>query len=355
MWRMRTSCSTILVPDLMKRTIVIVILLLSLGACERQLASVPLHELVGQTMGTSFSIKIATDDELDKSQLEQEVTAVLTGIDSSMSTWQPVSELSRINANTSTDWINVSAEFCDVIAAALELSEDTGGAFDITIGPLVNLWGFGPTALETESVPTEESIDSARQRVGYRNLQTDCMTPAIRKSRPDVYVDLSAYAKGYAVDQLAELLDAMGYGDYLVEIGGELRMRGHNAKKERWAVAIEKPADFSRTVQSVVYLTDQAMATSGDYRNFFEADGQRYSHTIDSRTGRPVTHDAAAVTIVADSAATADALATALLVLGPEQGFQFAEQENIAAYFLVRDGANIEEKVSTAFMKLPRQ
>jgi thiamine biosynthesis lipoprotein len=314
-----------------------------------------LHELIGQTMGTSFSIKIIADDELGKSQLQQEVTAVLTSIDSSMSTWQPDSELSQFNANTSTNWIGVSAEFCDVIAAALELSQHTGGAFDITVGPLVNLWGFGPTALATGSVPAEESITSVRERVGYRNLQTNCMTPAIRKLRPDVYIDLSAYAKGYAVDKLAELLDENGYSSYLVEIGGELRMRGHNAKNERWAVAIEKPADFSRTIQSVVYLTDQAMATSGDYRNFFEVDGQRYSHTIDSRTGRPVTHDVAAVTVVADSAATADALATALLVLGPADGFQFAEEEKIAAYFLVRDGAKIDEKVSSAFMELPRQ
>jgi thiamine biosynthesis lipoprotein len=339
----------------MNRVIVLALLALLPGACGRQHTPMPQYELIGQTMGTSFSIKVVTDDELNGSQLEQEVAGLLSHIDSNLSTWQPDSDLSLFNSNTSTDWIEVTTELCDVIEAALNLSERTGGAFDITVGPLVNLWGFGPKTREVETVPTDESIASARKRVGYQNLQTDCLTPAIRKSRPDVYVDLSAFAKGYAVDQLAELLDKQGIENYLVELGGELRLRGHNANSQSWAVAIEKPADFERTVQTVVHLTDQAMATSGDYRNFFEIDDQRYSHTIDSRTGRPVAHNAAAVTVISASAASADGLATALLVLGPEEGFEFAERENIAAYFLIRRGSNIEEIASTAFTVLPQQ
>lgn len=343
------------VAELMSRIIFMALLGLFLAACERQSALTPQHELIGQTMGTSFSIKVVTDVELDKSALEREVTDLLSRINSNLSTWLPDSALSLLNASTSTEWTDVTAELCDVIEAALMLSERTGGAFDITVGPLVNLWGFGPKTPELETVPTEASIALTKQRVGYQKLQTDCATPAVRKSRPDVYIDLSAFAKGYAVDQLAELLDGRGIENYLVEVGGEVRLRGQNANDENWAIAIEKPADFARTVQTIVHLTDQAMATSGDYRNFFEIDEQRYSHTIDSRTGRPVAHNAAAVTVIATSAASADGLATALLVLGPEEGFEFAERENIAAYFLLRHGADIEELASTAFMGLPGQ
>lgn len=352
---MKISCSTTSVPDVISRIFFLALLGLLLAACERQRATTPQLELVGQTMGTSFSIKVVTGIPLDKSKLEQEVTALLTRINGNLSTWLPDSALSLLNANTSTDWTGVTAELCDVIESALNLSEHTGGAFDITVGPLVNLWGFGPEIPEVEKIPTEASIALTKQRVGYQKLQTDCTIPAVRKSRPDVYIDLSAFAKGYAVDQLAELLDAQGIGNYLVEIGGEVRLRGQNANDENWAIAIEKPADFARTVQTVVHLTDQAMATSGDYRNFFEINGQRYAHTIDTRTGRPPTHNAAAVTVITTSAASADGLATALLVLGPKEGFEFAERENIAAYFLLRHGSDIKELASTAFKGMSRQ
>jgi thiamine biosynthesis lipoprotein len=340
----------------MIRRIAWIILTLLLSGCGEQRAGLPTYELTGQTMGTSFSITlVAANDDLDRASLEQQVVAVLARIDQRMSTWRTDSELSIFNTRASTDWASVSREFCEVIEAALELSERTGGAFDITVGPLVNLWGFGPVDNDRKTLPSEEQIAATLQRVGYLNLQTDCEVPAVRKSRADIYVDLSAIAKGYAVDQLADLLDEQQQENYLVEIGGEIRMRGRNATKQNWAVAIEKPADHERAVQTVIRLTGQAMATSGDYRNFFEAGGQRYSHTIDSRTGRPVTHNVAAVTVIAANAAIADGLATALLVLGPDEGFAFAEREEIAAYFLLRDGTEIIEKASAAFRELPNQ
>lgn len=332
---------------------IVTLLALALVGCDDPHTTLPTHELRGQTMGTTFSIKLVNPEAgPDLAALQQNVTDVLDRVNQRMSTWIPDSELSKFNDSESTDWINSSMEFCHVIDAALGLGDFTDGAFDITIGPLVNLWGFGPGKSTRLAPPDDDLISSTRKRVGYRQLQANCDIPAVRKARADIYVDLSAYAKGYAVDQLACLLDESGLANYLVEVGGELRMRGSNASASDWAVAVEKPADFERAVQTIIRLTDSAMATSGDYRNFFEYDGQRFSHTIDSRTGRPVTHAAAAVTVIATTAAQADALATALLVLGPEEGFEFAEKKRIAAYFLLRKDDEIEEKVTTMFASL---
>jgi thiamine biosynthesis lipoprotein len=225
------------------------------------------------------------------------------------------------------------------------------GAFDVTVGPLVNLWGFGPDPVRFEP-PPDSAIDAARERVDYRSLRADCGQPAIRKDKADVYVDLSAYAKGFGVDRVAELLDARGLHRYLVEIGGELRMRGLNADDQPWAVAIETPAESSGNVMRIVRLTDKAMASSGDYRNYFESGGRRFSHSIDPRTGRPTTHNLAAVTVVSDSAALADALATALLVLGPDDGFVLAESEGIPAYFQLRAAGGFEQRATTEFLAL---
>ena len=324
-------------------------MLTALGACDDSARERPVQELVGSTMGTTFSVKvIAPPENLDLPALNQDIQAVLDGINGAMSTYLSDSELSRFNASESVDWVEVSPALCHAVEAALVVSEFTGGAFDVTVGPLVNLWGFGPAGSGYEP-PGNDAITVAMQDIGYTKLSVDCTTPALRKASPGVYVDLSAFAKGHAVDEVAELLEARTLADYLVEIGGEMRMRGRNAKSEPWAIAIETPDRSGRSVQTVVHLTDAAMATSGDYRNFFEHDGQFYSHTIDPRTGYPVTHNGASVTVVADTAAFADAAATALLVLGPDAGMELAERESIAAYFLLRLGSEFEERMSSLF------
>ncbi|MGI9205674.1 MAG: FAD:protein FMN transferase [Woeseiaceae bacterium] len=337
----------------MRARLVILLISVTLVACaDRSMDSV-VNELSGQTMGTTFSIKIvAPENAVNKELISNRVNTILERINGRMSTWLPESELSVFNANPSTNWINTSPEFCRVFESALAISHHTHGAFDITVGPLVNLWGFGPREQGTLEPPTDASIEVAVNRIGYRKLQADCDLPGVRKSQADVYVDLSAFAKGYAVDQIADELDGHGLVNYLVEIGGELRMRGHNASEDDWAIAIEKPTELERTVQVIVHLTDQAMATSGDYRNFFEHGEKRFSHTIDPRTGRPVSHHGAAVTVVSENAARADALATALLVLGPDEGFSFAESERIAANFLLRDESGIKEKMTRNFVEL---
>lgn len=306
-------------------------------------------ELSGSTMGTTFNIVlVAPADWLPLDTLEQRIDETLDHVDSLASTWRPDSELSGLNSRTATDWIDVSPEFCQMLEAALVVSEETGGAFDVTVGPLVNLWGFGPGREVTEP-PSAEEIEAARSLVGYDGIQTDCRRPAVRKRDARMYVDLSGWAKGYAVDRVAELLGEAGASDFLVEIGGELRVSGRNAENRLWAIAIEAPATDRRGAQAIIRISDASVATSGDYRNYFEFGGRRYSHTIDARSGRPVTHELAAVTVVDPNAARADALATALLVLGPEDGPALAERLGIAGYFLVRSSAGIREIATTAF------
>lgn len=300
-------------------------------------------ELTGSAMGTSFSVTlIAPGDDLSMERLQSRIIDTLDAIENLASTWRGDSELSRFNANTDSGWIDTSFELCNAIERALEVSRLTDGAFDITVGPLVNAWGFGPDGAIGEP-PAEETLRAIRQSVGYENLQTRCEAPAVAKQTGNLYVDLSGWAKGYAVDELALLLDAHELRDYLVEIGGEIRVRGHNAEGLKWAVAIEAPSTTERVPHTVLRVTDVSVATSGDYRNYFEYDGRRYSHTIDARTGQPVSHTLAAVTVVNASAAFADAMATALLVLGPSAGPARAEALGIAAYFLIRNKTGIEE------------
>ena len=187
------------------------------------------------------------------------------------------------------------------------------------------------------------------RHVVYDKLKLDCDNGLVRKTDPGVYVDLSGWAKGFAVDELAELLTSRDLGNFLVEVGGEMRVAGYNSEARKWAVAIEAPSTSRRAPHSIIRVTDTAVATSGDYRNFFEHDGTSYSHTIDPRTGRPVLHRLAAVTVMHASSAFADAMATALLVLGPDDGPVLAEDLGLAAYFLVRGKSGIEEITTNAF------
>ncbi len=312
-------------------------------------------EITGDTMGTQYTIKLVGVSEAGGTDaVEDEIDKILDRVNGMMSTYIPDADISRFNSSASLDWIRVPGEFCEAIEHSLSLSELTHGAFDVTAGPLVNLWGFGPAEMKFDA-PTDAEIESTRAMVGYEYLETDCSVPAIRRTIEGLEIDLSAYAKGYAVDELAEMLAASGYDRFLVEIGGEIRVSGLNSRDRNWAIGIEVPRAGVREPYTVVRLTDLAVATSGDYRNFFEHDGVRYSHEIDTRTGRPVTHELAAVSIIGESAATADALATGILVLGPEAGLTLAREENIAAMLLTRSESGIEERVSPRFEELAKR
>lgn len=311
----------------------------------------PSHELTGTTMGTTFSVKIvAPPRPLQLESLRDEIRVLLEAVNQRMSTYIEDSEISLFNSSPGDEWVPVSAELCASIEDAQAISRLSGGAFDVTVAPLVDAWGFGP-AIAVDTPPDDATIRALLADTGYGYLDADCSIPALRKRGSGVRVDLSAWAKGYAVDRIAGLLASHNVSDYLVEIGGELRGHGLNARREPWSIAIETPRTAGRSVHKVVRLTDFAMATSGDYRNYFEHDGRMYSHTIDPRTGHPVAHEAASVTVVADSAAFADGIATALLVLGPDAGLALAEREEIAAFFLLRLGDGFEERVTTSFAK----
>lgn len=308
--------------------------------------------LAGRTMGTTYTIKLARlPAGLDAVQLQVEVDALLEAVNNQMSTYRPDSELSRFNRSASTEWQPVSPELARVVAQAQQISRLTGGAFDVTVAPIVDLWNFGPT-FHVKRLPSDAEIAEALTHVGYRKLAVRLDPPALRKDDPLLRVDLSAIAKGWGVDQVAQLLNRRHIPGFLVEIGGEIQAVGTRADGSPWSVGIEAPTPGQRRVHRVLPLCDSALATSGNYRNFFEADGVRYSHTMDPRTGRPVTHRLASVTVAHPSCALADALATGLMVLGESEAPRVAERNGWAALFLVSQPTGWQESVSPAFVPL---
>ncbi|MGH8558359.1 MAG: FAD:protein FMN transferase [Methylococcales bacterium] len=300
-------------------------------------------------MGTTFSIKIPKLPQgLDPSELKKEINDTLIFVNSMMSTYQADSELSKLNQNPSTGWIGISAQLAEVLDEALRISELSDGAYDVTVGPLVNLWGFGPGDFKQE-VPNPAAIKALLTECGFRMIRLNEQKNAVRKNLPDIYIDLSSIAKGYGVDQLADLLSGYVIRDYLIEVGGELRVRGSSAGGKNWTIGIEKPVPGERLIEQAIQLKDVSVATSGDYRNFFEVEGVRYSHMIDPRTGWPVSHDLASVTVLDKTAMRADGLATALMVLGSDAGFRLAQEHHIVAFFIKRDGAGFAKLASSKF------
>ncbi|MDX1399263.1 MAG: FAD:protein FMN transferase [Oceanospirillum sp.] len=303
----------------------------------------------GPIMGTQYHVSVVESEgiSLDKAgqqALAEGIKNTLVDVDLKMSTYKQHSELSRFNQTSVGQWFPVSADTAVVVEEALQIAAESGGVFDPTIGPLVNLWGFGPD-LKPDQVPSEAELALAFERVGYRSVAVkgvESDAPSLRKDK-NIYLDLSAIAKGYGVDQVARYLDRQGFHNYLVEVGGELRLKGRKPDGTTWKIAIEKPSTSGQVVQEVLALTNVSVATSGGYRNYFEADGQRFSHTINPLTGRPITHKLASVTVLHRSCATADAMATALMVMGPEKGLEFAREQGLAVYMLVKaDGEGFD-------------
>ncbi len=327
------------------------LLLLQAGCSAKHEEKPEMLMLSGATMGTTFNLKYypKTISLHSVKNIRPTVQALLDSIEDKMSTYLPDSEISRFNQAPVGQWTDVSEQTLKVVEIARTASETTEGAFDISVAPLVNLWGFGPN-FSTDSIPGWPAIDRALERVGYTALEIRITPPALLKNRK-MSIDLSGVAKGYAVDQVAELFETMGLEVFMVEIGGEIRTRGRKTDGQSWKIGVESPRTDSRSVQRILDVSGWAVATSGDYRNFFEKNGQRYSHTIDPVTGYPVTHDMASVTVLMHEAAQADALATALLVMGPEKALLFANTHKLAALFIVRDGATYTEVASGSFRK----
>ena len=325
--------------------------LVALGrVCHR---SVPVQEAItfaGTTMGTTYSVKVvALPVEIDRDRVAAEIQARLDRINGLMSTYDPESELSQFNAIDTNDWFCVSSETAKVVAEAIRVGDLSLGALDVTIGPAVDLWSFGPEARPQGILPTDEELATALSVVDYRQLEVRPDSPALRKPASNCRVDLSSLAKGFAVDDVANALETFGIGNYMVEVGGEIRTAGLNPSSQPWQIAVEVPMMAGRAIQRVVALGDRAMATSGDYRNYFEQNGVRFCHIIDPRTGRPVSHRLASVSVLADTCMEADALATALFVLGPKEGRRLAEAKEIPALFLVRTDAGFTELPTSTF------
>lgn len=322
---------------------------LSVVACEGQDGLGNAASFAGATMGTSYNITVSDfPAALDRRTFKVEVERILETVNREMSNWRPASDISLFNSGRATRLSPVSRDTFMVLEAALNVSRKTRGAFDPTVGPLVDLWGFGP-AESGRTVPPDKRIERVLAGTGYRRLRLDRTPPAIAKDHPDLAVNLSGIAKGFGVDKLASFLESQGIEDYLVEIGGELRARGRSPRRAPWRIGIEEPVAWQRNLQRIVALEGGAVATSGNYRNYFQNDGVLYSHIIDPRSGIPVDHKLASVTVIAATAMAADALSTGLMVLGPDAGLALARQEGLAAFFLVQDGRGFAEIATPAF------
>jgi len=305
-------------------------------------------------MGTTWHVSVVTDEKFPVSeekfnQIQAVLEEALKEVDFRMSTWKEFTELSRINAQESIDEdVELSPEMGKVLTRALEVSAKTGGAYDVTVGPLVNLWKFGPTKNDSEmpEIPRPDAIAAAKAQIGWESLtiQGDVPRQTLHRVKPGLKIDLSSIAKGYGVDCAALALEELGIENYMVEVGGEVRTRGVNHLSKPWRIGIELPIPASNQLFGSVELTGRAMATSGDYRNFKLEGEKRRSHIIDPRTGTPVEHSLVSVSVLADDCMTADAWATALMVLGPTEGKKIAEAEKLQVMFLIQDGKKIREE-----------
>ena len=323
-----------------------------LGGCQKE-RSLPRKEsairIAGHTMGTTYQVRLnQLPVSLSVEELRDHIQSKFQLLNDQMSNWQSDSEIVRFNTFPTTDWFPISQEFLTVLQTAKQLYEETEGTFDPTISPLVELWNFGTQ--KTEAIfPTDAERLAALSRLGFHEIELRGKPPAIRKQRPQIALNLSAIAKGFGVDQIADMLDEFEVNDYLIEVGGEMRLKGTKPDGSLWRVGINKPDGELHDIERTLFLSNMGMATSGDYRNYFLHEGKRYSHIIDPRTGFPTQHRLASVTVLAESCMKADAYATALMVLGEEEGLQFAEQHSLPVFMLIRSESGFQERSSTAF------
>ena len=324
--------------------LLLAVLFCLLSGCAEEKPVIQVYQ--GMTMGTTFTVKwmAVTQD----ASLTAEVESELKAVNQSMSTYIADSELSLLNRSDVGVEQQVSADLRKVLQLSQHISTQSEGAFDVTVGPLVNLWGFGPDGRVIKA-PQDDQITAVLDQIGYEKFS---LADASLVRHADLYIDLSAIAKGHGVDRIAELLEEKGINSYLVEIGGELRAKGVKPDGSPWRIAIESPvAGFERSIQQVIEVKDVGVATSGDYRNYFEENGIRFSHTIDPKTGRPITHKLASVTVIAKTCAEADGYATAMMVLGPEKAIEFAEKEKIEAFLIVKSPEGFTEVSTSGFEK----
>ena len=287
----------------------------------------------GETMGTTYSIEISDYDNntFSVSQIKTKVDSALISLNLQMSTYIPSSEISILNQLDITS-ILPSPEFLTVLEYARNLSKSSNGLFDITVGPLVKLWGFS-VRRSTWAPPKKSDVKQLLENIG--NNTWDLVDGKLMKLNPNIQIDVNAIAKGFGVDIISSLIESLGYENYMVEIGGEVYCAGVNEDGEFWKIGVELPDYDSRTISNIVNISHAAMATSGDYRNYFSSNGKNYSHTINPKTGSPIQHSLASATVISQTCMDADGLATALLVMGTENALSFIENKNAVECLLI--------------------
>lgn len=320
------------------------LLLLFLAACSAKQA--PYLQISGSTMGTTYHITLRQPgDEWTDAALKEALDLRLQAFNQLASTYIPDSELNRLNSAPVGAGHAVMPMLFDILLLATEVSWLSNGAFDVTVGPLVDLWGFGP--VKHDGKPNDEAVNKALAQVGFDQIELDLLDKKVLKHR-ELHIDLSAIAKGYGVDVVALWLESLGTSDYLVEIGGEMRVAGLSPRGDQWRIGVENP-DVENSDTIPIRLGNIGVATSGDYRNYFEEEGVRYSHTIDPNTGRPITHNLASVTVLDPSCAFADAMATAFSVMGGDKALKLAEQLQIPIYLIEKSEAGFVRRYSSTF------
>ncbi|MBU4432866.1 MAG: FAD:protein FMN transferase [Alphaproteobacteria bacterium] len=304
------------------------------------------HALAGETMGTTWSVKLTAQPAADRSGLTALVQRALDRVVAEMSPWAPLSSLSRYNRSAPASWTRLPPGLTTVLRRALEIAQATDGAFDPTLGALTDLWGFGPRPF-TGQPPSPDSVEAARRLGGWKRLTLD---GDVLFQPGGLKLDLNGIAKGYGVDQAAAALERAGVKAYLVEVGGELRGAGARPDGQPWWVELERPPQMAAndTPRTLVALHGLAVATSGDYRRFFDHDGRRYAHTLDPTTGAPNDRGVVSVTVLAQSGMDADAWATALTVMGPDAALAFATTHDLPALIVSRAAGGVEERLSPA-------
>ncbi len=328
--------------------IVIVTSLILVGCSQGQQQS-PTQEkrLQGQAIGTTYSIIFLEGEEsLSTEQLEKEFNDLIDAANKSMSTYHKSSEISVFNRMKSTEPVNSSQSVRKVVAEGIRLHELTSGSLDITLKPLSGLWGFGPNHVP-HKIPSDEALAAVKAKTGVDKLVIE--GEQLSKKIVDLEVDLNTIGKGFLVDQTAQLLESHKINHYLVEIGGEMRIKGHNGRSKPWKIGVINPISGTPKAQRAVYPGNNGVATSGDYYQYFEENGVRYSHILDPATGRPISHNLASVTVFHPSSMTADGLATAIMVMGAEKGLALAQKHDFAIYLIIRDGDKFVSKMSAAF------
>ena len=310
----------------------------------------PVTVLEGKTMGTFWRASVINLDSRHAAELRQRIQAQLDADDMLLSTWKNDSALMRFNHSRSTSPWPVSEAMADIVTLSLRIGAKTQGAMDVTVGPLVNLWGFGPDK-QPVKIPDRAQIDAAKARTGLKHLTVinQSGTQYLQKDLSDLFVDLSTVGEGYAADHLARLMEQEGISRYLVSVGGALVSRGMNANGQPWRVAIQKPTDKENAVQAIVDINGHGISTSGSYRNYYELEGKRISHVIDPATGEPIQHKLVSVTVISPTALEADGWDTGLMVLGPEQAKEVAREQGLAIYMIIKDGDGFKTWMSPQF------